>query len=100
HTRFSRDWSSDVCSSDLLDSLKVIGCQIDPQRHAVTLEYLLHQLGCEEAPLRQQCLVRTDPGQRQWTLFRQRMLRRHDEPHVVEDRKERRVGKGWGCRRE
>src|SRR6266511_4855790 len=25
HTRFSRDWSSDVCSSDLLDSLSGAG---------------------------------------------------------------------------
>src|SRR6266511_2769759 len=24
HTRFSRDWSSDVCSSDLIDAFKVV----------------------------------------------------------------------------
>src|SRR5690606_40592940 len=26
HTRFSRDWSSDVCSSDLIFALYVTGC--------------------------------------------------------------------------
>src|SRR5690606_9604115 len=25
HTRFSRDWSSDVCSSDLIDGFRLIG---------------------------------------------------------------------------
>src|SRR5690606_40391689 len=26
HTRFSRDWSSDVCSSDLMQDLMLVGC--------------------------------------------------------------------------
>src|SRR5690606_39888200 len=28
HTRFSRDWSSDVCSSDLLLFLLLLGCSL------------------------------------------------------------------------
>src|SRR5690606_39288091 len=33
HTRFSRDWSSDVCSSDLSQALKRLQCRI-PQGHS------------------------------------------------------------------
>src|SRR5690606_40778290 len=34
HTRFSRDWSSDVCSSDLEESLERMAAARDRQREA------------------------------------------------------------------
>src|SRR5690606_39454552 len=44
HTRFSRDWSSDVCSSDLcLDSFKT-GCQAGAMTTR-DLEHLLRETG-------------------------------------------------------
>src|SRR5207249_8964134 len=39
--RSKRDWSSDVCSSDLLKALRAIGLSIDPA-NAATLDLLDH----------------------------------------------------------
>src|SRR5207302_4478217 len=33
HTRFSRDWSSDVCSSDLLVRLRFGAVRLEPKHH-------------------------------------------------------------------
>src|SRR5690606_21937547 len=50
HTRFSRDWSSDVCSSDLLDVWRLlpegdaIGVMTLPGRGAATARYLQRRI--------------------------------------------------------
>src|SRR5690606_40687592 len=41
HTRFSRDWSSDVCSSDLIDAGQYRQCQLGAD--AVDLDQLAKQ---------------------------------------------------------
>src|SRR5690606_40529592 len=41
HTRFSRDWSSDVCSSDLADAQR----GRHPHRAALVLDQAAHRVG-------------------------------------------------------
>src|SRR5690606_40805289 len=45
HTRFSRDWSSDVCSSDLVDDKKVVRIGISDKfvRHTLPVYRLILQ---------------------------------------------------------
>src|SRR5690606_39588473 len=88
HTRFSRDWSSDVCSSDLallagaVSDPKTINVEGSPayQADAKTLEELRNAgaqvVGASAEVLRTE-LVTVGPGARS---------------------EERRVGKGWGDR--
>src|SRR5207249_7465936 len=45
HTRSKRDWSSDVCSSDLLeeDAVRELGLLLDPpDHHQLDVEELIH----------------------------------------------------------
>src|SRR5207302_6218475 len=53
HTRFSRDWSSDVCSSDLVAPLKKIGMAamaafMFPFALAVGVEFLFCRIGSRQ----------------------------------------------------
>src|SRR5690606_40048550 len=52
HTRFSRDWSSDVCSSDL-SRYAVSIVQIDPQKifSALNVPILLLEAASEDDPI-------------------------------------------------
>src|SRR2546422_2801840 len=34
HTRCSRDWSSDVCSSDLIDTTQIVSLELRARMHA------------------------------------------------------------------
>src|SRR2546430_5293388 len=36
HTRFDCDWSSDVCSSDLVPALSALALPISPMRHSAS----------------------------------------------------------------
>src|SRR5690606_41002209 len=53
HTRFSRDWSSDVCSSDL-QALGAANLHLDRlgaiNREATVLQDLLHRGGAQGSP--------------------------------------------------
>src|SRR5690606_40940718 len=40
HTRFSRDWSSDVCSSDLLDGYDETTERLDPEGTWVHIDHI------------------------------------------------------------
>src|SRR5690606_40016917 len=76
HTRFSRDWSSDVCSSDLVQKLADIVEQLDaaPRHRGIHVGGFV----LTEEPLRTVVPI---------------------EPASMEDRsEERRVGKEWRAR--
>src|SRR5690606_41123805 len=59
HTRFSRDWSSDVCSSDLLDAANRLGqgvtslyaCQTRMRKAAQSSSRSMDSGGCAGRPL-------------------------------------------------
>src|SRR5690606_39510856 len=69
HTRFSRDWSSDVCSSDL--SLVCAGCAwCDPGGGARTL------------PLKEQSGIAFRPSASRTNAVRSARLQRHPRKHV------------------
>src|SRR5690606_40791552 len=52
HTRFSRDWSSDVCSSDLTEEIEVNGRYVVAANEATTyLAAARAGLGVVQAPL-------------------------------------------------
>src|SRR5690606_40336716 len=87
HTRFSRDWSSDVCSSDLMFAY-------------VILTAILFQKGSAEskAPGEDEA-VDHDPRlarnpDRPWPVRRGGWILRLYE-HSLSRSEERRVGKGW-----
>src|SRR5690606_39815163 len=44
HTRFSRDWSSDVCASDLSDHVDVLATFRDPGSQEMVTVTLLHNV--------------------------------------------------------
>src|SRR5256884_3414287 len=77
HTRCSRDWSSDVCSSDLLTILRAF----------------LKSVGVKEFPLREKEWPRvTKPAKQKYSIkFLNRILARADEDEKRSE--ERRVGK-------
>src|SRR5690606_29633320 len=76
HTRFSRDWSSDVCSSDLIGALSVLGeyqnlHRRDWQQTVQFSDSLIRVFGQSLAPLavaRDTGLVGLDlvPGAKRW----------------------------------
>src|SRR5436309_4023092 len=85
HTRFSRDWSSDVCSSDLLDvqTLRIM--------RSVIVELCETRLTLDEIlAVVQIAIVRRNP-EVAITLFGTR--------HLFARSEERRVGKEWSSRR-
>src|SRR5690606_39786383 len=47
HTRFSRDWSSDVCSSDLFLLNILTDTQVGLVRHQQGNVFLAHVIGCQ-----------------------------------------------------
>src|SRR5690606_40275086 len=97
HTRFSRDWSSDVCSSDLT-SMRMVTCVEIAAQVTILIEVADQVLGqhagafidAAQAQLRtQRILERRSTGQRDLALLVVRAARSE----------ERRGGKGWsgGC---
>src|SRR5690606_40353002 len=89
HTRFSRDWSSDVCSSDLSQTsfgLFEPGCGPDVLER--TLQFGLERLG---AGLRERVPQ---------VVHRTALVLRFGKvaPEGLERSEERRVGKGGRCR--
>src|SRR5690606_40795648 len=94
HTRFSRDWSSDVCSSDLPWKLLAVLC-----RHVDLDSVELLQVGVtQELTDRDQYLaIRVDrvPGE---GCYPNTLSRRISDRQIVLRSEERRVGKEWRCR--
>src|SRR5690606_40002998 len=96
HTRFSRDWSSDVCSSDLdVRGDAVDGLQIqadvdiaDKAFDAVQVDIDLRQA---EVVVDEEVRIRAARGGRKYRRVHQRYVRHHRS-------EERRVGKGGGAR--
>src|SRR5690606_40671917 len=97
HTRFSRDWSSDVCSSDLGDEVEI----------EMTLEPLLHDLEMEQ-PQEAAAEAETECGRRLRLVLEARVVEAQLGQAVAQilvicrvDRKrseERRVGTERGAR--
>src|SRR5205085_5417486 len=81
HTRFDCDWSSDVCSSDLLANKIVFTCDDDfiRQAHALAKEHqtLLH-FHCSEG-----------------TYEPEQCLKKYGHRTIEHRSEERRVGKEW-----
>src|SRR5690606_40621241 len=93
HTRFSRDWSSDVCSSDLAAIEQAGHVDVAIQRRDLAFEVqhrALHLFGERRHPGRQQAVeaegiaFRLGEGH---AAIESRMLKERSE--------ERRVGKEW-----
>src|SRR5690606_40507081 len=86
HTRFSRDWSSDVCSSDLgiVEDFQYLDIQIGRSGTAVVVQQDLEADGAFD---RRQLAVEQGPGQ-ELDIAGQSLVARSEE---------RRVGKesGW-----
>src|SRR5690606_40915247 len=51
HTRFSRDWSSDVCSSDLEDKIYMSGVLVNSKAAAGALDRTSHPFGIGFDPI-------------------------------------------------
>src|SRR5690606_40658450 len=83
HTRFSRDWSSDVCSSDLAALLGARGLRLSSRWATLRFALGLRARGW-----------RTEPGQ---TVGR--LLADARQPDDAVRSEERRVGKEGGARR-
>src|SRR5690606_40483758 len=84
HTRFSRDWSSDVCSSDLIQILRVLAAQ---------LVHLERGFDVAQAQFHRPTPI---------VKLRQRLgrilLRIQQRRHQNDRSEERRVGKEWRSR--
>src|SRR5699024_11923977 len=92
HTRSKRDWSSDVCSSDLVQ-LFALNCVCGRCNESSHGERLILAVG-EEVPLGHRALNARRPSVRRRTSgYNQRYIK---GAHRSE---ERRVGKQWGRRR-
>src|SRR5690606_41014962 len=89
HTRFSRDWSSDVCSSDLSAIAKEV-------QHRRTINERKPHL-CFRPPAFYPCLL---PRSVNPALQRHRLCRNRRDPSGPARSEERRVGKECRCRRE
>src|SRR5690606_39579108 len=96
HTRFSRDWSSDVCSSDLAGDLTVTG------HLAAGRTGHLYQVWSARDWCAYTCKIvspeRADVRADLAALRREaRILRAVGHPNIVRS-EERRAGKGGNCR--
>src|SRR5690606_39739298 len=91
HTRFSRDWSSDVCSSDLIEKPgDLAGMLTDLQRHQVLFVDEIHRM----SPAIEEILY---PALEDYEL--DIVIGQGPSARSVKVRsEERRVGKAWGCR--
>src|SRR5207253_8593161 len=100
HTRWPRDWSSDVCSSDLM---RVIAYDpfVPPDR--------FRELGVERVATTDELYAASDfltlhlplTPDTQGTVGRAALAKMRDGVHIVNRSEERRVGKGcrsWGVR--
>src|SRR5690606_39577110 len=92
HTRFSRDWSSDVCSSDLL-VLRAARVDVDD----VVVRKVSVDLAVEPAELLLELQVVEDLGALAASLAAASGLARIEVEHDRSE--ERRVGKEWRDRR-
>src|SRR5690606_39624833 len=92
HTRFSRDWSSDVCSSDLIETA------IKSLRHGVD-GLLLKPFNNTDLLETVQAALENVKARREATRLRAlRPLFLVNESLFSERSEERRVGKGWSAR--
>src|SRR5690606_39817984 len=89
HTRFSRDWSSDVCSSDLKKALIINGTTVYllSAKNPETMDYTL--CGIDKALLIDNSGVYRD----------KKSLGKHLKAKGVDRSEERRVGKEDSCGR-
>src|SRR5690606_40698867 len=95
HTRFSRDWSSDVCSSDLARRVRPHDVCLVPERRAeVTTEGGLDVAGKLKRVARV-CRELGDAGIRV-SLFIDAEKRQIDAARAARS-EERRVGEEWRC---
>src|SRR5690606_39896465 len=85
HTRFSRDWSSDVCSSDLHNAVRALACNDDAAWLGTYDGLTLFEYGA--SPF--------EPAGDTWTIYRSN---RQTIGQTVRS-EERRVGKEWTSRR-
>src|SRR5690606_40629344 len=85
HTRFSRDWSSDVCSSDLTGS----DCVGTSNRHGATsvTQFELFPMPPEQRPAHQP-----------WPFYPMILRTSTSHEEGAERSEERRVGKEWRSR--
>src|SRR5690606_40485599 len=97
-TRFSRDWSSDVCSSDLLDRDPVHGVALQVVGRRARLGRGGGRL--DAAPQRNDLLGAPRAGRLRGrlTALEPRELVRQGEHDACARSEERRVGKEWGWR--
>src|SRR5690606_40964747 len=97
-TRFSRDWSSDVCSSDLFDVCRpqaVWPLDLDASRTLDVMCTITVRYGCEAISWHRQQALQQLSGLRHLRVFlgRGRVL-----PLPTYRSEERRGGKGWRLR--
>src|SRR5690606_40608812 len=97
HTRFSRDWSSDVCSSDLLSvdgagSLRLAGVVDSTEILGAETLVTLHAADGQSLVARLPGIVRLDKGSPVQLTTDPSHLRFFDRSE------ERRGGKEWRCR--
>src|SRR5690606_39671077 len=91
HTRFSRDWSSDVCSSDLLGKMGYLFLDINTENPRETFGGMLVSLKDEG---QFEGLVKTNGDVSSKGAFRYLL---YDNDKIVARSEERRVGKGCRC---
>src|SRR5690606_40871983 len=92
HTRFSRDWSSDVCSSDLLLTETRRRLEEAKPADVAAVRALDHPVVAFSERLRE-----ADAALR---AFLHEHMYRHDRVNRMTRSEERRVGKEWRTRRD
>src|SRR5690606_39867663 len=78
HTRFSRDWSSDVCSSDLVE--------IGERPGAITLTNVAGRVTFEDVSFSYQTAEEAamlQPVERRWSRISDRPLSEGDQPNEI-----------------
>src|SRR5690606_39722217 len=97
HTRFSRDWSSDVCSSDLWD-MTYLGMQIMVEGLALAAFGFMHQL--TEEPLLKQLLRYVMSDEARHVAFGVLSLKEYYGELRSEERRVGKVCSKWTSRRD